>query len=72
MNPEIMYRLRRSFWVLVGAGGSAFLTMLIVQLLMGGIRSPEIALGKSFMIGFGLAMFIFLLPGRGQNHYPWQ
>jgi hypothetical protein len=72
MTNEISSRLRRSLFVLVGAGGASFLTMIIIQLFMGGIRSPEVAFGKAFMIGFGMAMFVFLLPSTQRERYPWQ
>ena len=65
-------RIRRFVMVFVSAGGASFLTMLIVQYFMGGIRDLTLALGKSFMIGFGLAIFIALLPKSERDDYPWR
>jgi hypothetical protein len=46
--------------------------MIVVQYFMGGIRDLALALGKSFMIGFGLAIFIALLPKTERDDYPWK
>jgi hypothetical protein len=72
MLGDFRFRIRRSFFVLIGAGSASFLTMMVVQYFMGGIRDVDIALGKAFMIGFGMAVFIFLLPSKQKERYPWQ
>jgi hypothetical protein len=71
-SPQMKRRLLRSLYILVGAGTAAFLTMIIVQSFMGGIQHIDLALGKSFMIGFGIAVFVFLLPAQRNERYPWQ
>ena len=65
-------RIRRFLLVFISAGLASFLTMIVVQYFMGGIRDLALALGKSFMIGFGLAIFIALLPKTERDDYPWR
>ncbi len=72
MPDELKSRLRRSFFVFTGASGASFLTMMFVQLFMGGIAHVDLALGKSFMVGLGIALFVLLLPVSRQEKYPWQ
>jgi hypothetical protein len=65
-------KLRRALFVLIGASIASFVTMIVVQALMGGIRDIELIAGKSFMVGFGMAVFIALLPSERPHKYPWQ
>ncbi len=59
MKRLLRQRLRIALYVLAGATVASFLSMLLVQSLMGGIRDIQLVLGRSFMIGFGLAVFVF-------------
>jgi hypothetical protein len=69
---EYKKRIRSAVFVLVGASLASFVTMLVVQAFMGGVRDIWPVLGKSVMIGLGMAFFIFLLPTARTGKYPWQ
>ena len=72
MKRQLIQRLRKSLIILFGGGTASFLTMLLVQALMGGIRNVEHALGQSILIGIGMAFFVFILPSQQNQRYPWQ
>jgi hypothetical protein len=69
---EYKKKIRKAAFVLVGASLASFLTMLVVQVFMGGVRDIAPVLGKSIMIGLGMAFFIILLPSSRPGKYPWQ
>jgi len=72
MKPQTMRRIRRSLFVLVGVSVASFLSMMIVQLFMGGIRGIDAVILKSIMLGLGMALVIFLAPAKKLDRYPWQ
>jgi hypothetical protein len=69
---EFKNRFLRSLRVLAFSSVASFMAMIIVQYFMGGIRNLDLAIGKSLMIGFALALFVFLLPTSHHGKYPWQ
>ncbi|MCK4900673.1 MAG: hypothetical protein KAS38_17965 [Anaerolineales bacterium] len=72
MQIEYKKKLRKATIILLFTWVASFLTMMIVQLFMGGIQDVLTTAGRSFMIAFGLAVFIFLLPSTPRRRYPWQ
>ena len=71
MSDEFKGRFNRFLKILIGAGLASFITMITVQYFMGGIKNIEEAVGRSFLIGFGLALLVFVVP-QGNKKYPWQ
>jgi len=71
MSDEFKRKFLRFLKVMLSAMLASFVTMMAVQYFMGGIRDIAEALGKSFMIGFGLAFIVVVIPKR-QKKYPWQ
>jgi hypothetical protein len=72
MKPQLARRIRKSLLVLAGTAAASFLSMIVVQLLMGGVRGIESVLMRSFMIGLGMALVVFLAPSKKLERYPWQ
>jgi hypothetical protein len=71
MSQEFKKQFRKFLWILIGSSSASFITMLTVQYFMGGIADIDQVIGKSFLIGFGLALLVFIVPARN-NRYPWQ
>jgi hypothetical protein len=72
MRTEYKKKMRKAIMVLLLTWVASFLTMMIVQLFMGGIQDILTTAGRSFMIAIGLAVFVFLLPSTPRRRYPWQ
>ena len=72
MRREQKKKLRRAIYILLLTWVASLATMLIVQYFMGGIQDVVSVVGRSFVIAFGLAAFIFLLPSEPRRKYPWQ
>lgn len=63
--------LKKSFWILTYSSIASFLTMITVQYFMGGISDVDRVIGRSLLIGLGLALIVFVVPGSNER-YPWQ
>lgn len=72
MKRQTIRKIRRSFFVLVMVTVASFLSMLVVQLFMGGIRGVDAVAMKSIMLGLGMALVVFLAPAKKLERYPWQ
>lgn len=72
MRSVYKKKLRKAIVILILTWVASFLTMMVVQLFMGGIEDILATAGRSFMIAIGLAIFVFLLPSTPRRRYPWQ
>jgi hypothetical protein len=72
MKPRWIRRIRKALLVLVGAAAASFLSMIVVQFFMGGVRGIDGVLARSLMIGLGMALVVLLAPAQKKERYPWQ
>ena len=62
-------QLKRFFLVFLSSSAASFASFLLVQYIQGDISSLVVTLGKSFIVGFGLAM-LFAIPRQSRKDYP--
>jgi len=65
-------QLKRFFLVFLCSSAASFASFVLVQYFQQGdiYSSLIVTLGKSFMVGFGLAM-LFAIPRQSSKDYPW-
>jgi hypothetical protein len=67
---ELVRLLRKVLLIFIGSMVASFLTMLLIQYLMGGVRDIQPVVGRSIMIGIGLGLTVLIAPQK-RNNYPW-
>jgi hypothetical protein len=67
---KIIDLLRKFVLIFIGSTIASFLTMILIQYFMGGVRDIPQIVERSIMIGIGLGFIVIIAPQK-RIHYPW-
>lgn len=67
---EYVRLLRKFLLIFISSTAASFLTIILIQSLMGGVKDIQQIMVRSVMIGISLGLITFVSPQKRKN-YPW-